>query len=96
MAGIANRFLRANDRFRQRDYQRWHQGRRKRQILRSQIGFSELVASRPPACVGCDNYHGHAYGLQRSQRVPLICAIHPYGWQKDTPCPDWRAIAIEF
>ncbi|MEO0985914.1 MAG: hypothetical protein AAFY20_10215 [Cyanobacteria bacterium J06639_14] len=96
MAGIANGFSRANDRCRKRAYQGWHRSQRKQQILRSQIGFSDMFASRPAACVGCDNYHGQAYGLQRSQRVSLICGIHPYGWQKDVPCPDWRAIAIEF
>ena len=93
MTSIANRFIRANDRCRQRAYQRWHQGQRKRQILRSQIGFSDRSISRPPACVGCANYHGHAYGLQRAHRVVLICGIHPYGWQKALPCPDWNADA---
>ncbi|MBE7379933.1 MAG: hypothetical protein F6J95_000800 [Leptolyngbya sp. SIO1E4] len=91
MAGIKDVFFRANDRCRQRAYQRWHQGKRKRQILRSQIGFSDLSASRPAACVGCDNYHGQAYGMQKAHRVVLICAMHPYGWQGTRPCPDWRA-----
>jgi hypothetical protein len=84
-------FFRANDRCRQRAYQRWHQGQRKRQILRSQIGFSEVHPSRPKACIGCRHYHGQAYGLQRENRVPLICAMHPYGWQEGSPCPDWSA-----
>jgi hypothetical protein len=90
MAGLGDVFFRANDRCRQRAYQHWHQGQRKRQILRSQIGFSEMSASRPAACVGCANYHGHAYGTQKDQRTPLICAMHPYGWQETLPCPDWR------
>ncbi|MBF2037281.1 MAG: hypothetical protein IGR92_17820 [Leptolyngbyaceae cyanobacterium T60_A2020_046] len=83
-------FLRANLRFRQRAYQRWHESQLKRQILRSQIGFHETPVSRPVACTGCRFYHGHAYGLQRSQRVTLVCAMHPYGWQAPAPCPDWQ------
>jgi hypothetical protein len=91
MAELGDIFFRANDRFRQRAYRRWHEGQLKRQILRSQIGFSEMSASRPAACVGCANYHGHAYGTQKDQRIPLICAIHPYGWQERSSCPDWQA-----
>ncbi|NER82478.1 MAG: hypothetical protein F6K42_23530 [Leptolyngbya sp. SIO1D8] len=90
MTGIRDVFFRANDRCRQLAYRRWHQGQRKQQILRSQIGFSDLSASRPAACVGCDNYHGQAYGTQKEHRVALICAIHPYGWQETLPCPDWH------
>lgn len=86
-------FFRANYRCRQRAYQRWHQSQLKRQILRSQIGFSETATSRPAACVGCANYHGHAYGTQKDQRTPLICAMHPYGWQEESTCPDWQAEA---
>jgi hypothetical protein len=90
MAELGDIFFRANHRFRQRAYQRWHEGQCKRQILRSQIGFAEVSPSRPAVCVGCANYHGHAYGTQKDQRVPLICAIHPYGWQAGSPCPDWQ------
>jgi len=90
MAELGDIFFRANYRCRQRAYQRWHQGQRKRQILRSQIGFAEMSASRPAACVGCANYHGHAYGTQKDQRTPLICAMHPYGRQEGSTCPDWR------
>lgn len=90
MIELGDVFIRANDRFRQRAYQRWHQGRCKRQILRSQIGFAETVSSHPEACIGCANYHGQAYGTQKGQRIPLICAMHPYGWQERTPCPDWQ------
>lgn len=82
-------FFRANDRCRQRAYQRWHQGQRKRQILRSQIGFTEVAPSRPAACMGCRHYHGQAYGLQRDSRERLICAMHPYGWSDSPQCPDW-------
>ncbi|MEM6840441.1 MAG: hypothetical protein AAF609_26870 [Cyanobacteria bacterium P01_C01_bin.120] len=91
MAGIRNIFARANYRCRERAYQRWHQGQCKKQILRSQIGFAEVSPSRPAACVGCGYYHGHAYGTQRDQRIPLICGMHPYGWQEELPCPDWQA-----
>lgn len=90
MTNYGNVFFRANDRCRQKAYQRWHRGQRKQQILRSQIGFAVLSGSRPTACIGCTNYHGHAYGLQREQRVTLICAMHPYGWHTDMPCPDWH------
>lgn len=91
MVGIRDVFFRANARCRQRAHQRWHQGQRKRQILRSQIGFSDLSTSRPTACSGCANYHGQAYGMQKAHRMVLICAIHPYGWQQNSPCPDWCA-----
>lgn len=91
MAAIEGGFERANDRFRQRAYQHWHQGQRQRQILRSQIGFVEMSESRPATCIGCENYHGHAYGTQKNQRMVLICAMHPYGWQDPSPCPDWQA-----
>lgn len=89
MAGRENGFIRANDRFRQRAYQGWRQKRLKRQILRSQIGFAGCFTARPSACVGCQNYHGQAYGLQQARRVALICGLHPYGWQGSLPCPDW-------
>jgi hypothetical protein len=36
-----------------------------------------------PACVGCQHYHGYAYGGNL-----LVCGIHPYGWDDET-CPDW-------
>ncbi|HEY9889897.1 MAG TPA: hypothetical protein V6D02_15945 [Candidatus Obscuribacterales bacterium] len=93
MTALGDVFFRANDRCRQLAYQNWHQGQRKRQILRSQIGFVETAASRPAACAGCDHYHGHAYGHQRESRIPLICAMHPYGWEMPTPCPDWQGSA---
>ena len=90
MAGSSeDGFFRANDRCRQRAYQRWHRSQRTRQILRSQIGFAEITPSRPAACVGCRHYHGQAYGLQRDHRETLICAMHPYGWEESPQCPDW-------
>lgn len=93
MAVPGDLFFRANDRFRHDTYRRWHQGQLKRQILRSQIGFAGTFTARPVPCIGCRHYHGHAYGLQRAQRVPLVCAMHPYGWQADGPCPDWESTA---
>ncbi|MGF1458992.1 MAG: hypothetical protein ACFBSG_08185 [Leptolyngbyaceae cyanobacterium] len=93
MAEAGNIFFRANYRCRQRAYKRWQEGLLKRQILRSQIGFVDMSTTRPPVCTGCTNYHGHAYGLHKDQRVQLICAMHPYGWQGDAPCPDWCAEA---
>jgi hypothetical protein len=36
-----------------------------------------------PACIGCQNYHGHIYG-----RNLLVCGMHPYGWDDDN-CPDF-------
>jgi len=38
-----------------------------------------------PACVGCRNYHGQAYGGNL-----LVCGLHPYGWE-DEKCPDWES-----
>lgn len=83
-------FARANDRCRQRAHQHWHQGQRKRQILRSQIGFATVAPSRPPPCRGCRHYHGHAYGHRADRRAQLICGFHPYGWQGQDACPDWQ------
>lgn len=47
--------------------------------------IEEKFAS-PPSCLGCKNYHGTIYGDSK-----LICAIHPYGWEKGDVCPDWEA-----
>jgi hypothetical protein len=44
----------------------------------------EATAEKNPACVGCRNYHGQAYGGNL-----LVCAIHPHG-REDTNCPDWE------
>lgn len=66
---------------------RWHRQQSKRQILRSQVGFPTRAIGRPAACEGCSNYHGKTYGM--TQRIPLICGIHPYGWSETTSCPDW-------
>ncbi len=62
------------------------------QILRSQLGFEKVESSCPSACQGCSRYHGKAYGQTQSNRTRLICAIHPYGWLSELPCPDWEAI----
>lgn len=81
-------FHRANDCLRRRRHQQWLRSQRKIQILRSQVGFSEVTHSRPLPCQGCTNYHGLSYGTTSEQRTPLICAIHPQGWRELTPCPD--------
>ncbi len=41
-----------------------------------------------PACVGCGNYHGQAYGGNL-----LVCAMHPQGWD-DANCPDWEQSSV--
>lgn len=89
MSATEELFHRANDVFRRRAYQQWQRGQRKQQILRSQVGFRETALARPPACSGCANYHGLAYGTQRRSRTILVCAIHPYGWTDTPTCPDW-------
>lgn len=38
------------------------------------------------ACVGCRNYHGYSYN-----GTPLVCAMHPYGWEAEESCPDWES-----
>ncbi len=88
-------FYRANDMCRRRAYEQWHRGQSKQQILRSQVGFQTVAASRPPSCQGCTNYHGIAYGTSRDRRTVLICAVHPHGWQRGGGCPDWRGEAVE-
>jgi hypothetical protein len=37
-----------------------------------------------PACVGCINYHGTAFGGNL-----LVCGMHPYGSEHNT-CNDWE------
>lgn len=77
--------------FRKADYTRWHRMESKRHILRSQQGFCEVTPSRPKACIGCNNYHGVAYGTTAEGRTILTCGLHPYpyGWHQPTACPDW-------
>jgi len=75
---------------RKADYTRWHRQQSKRQILRSQLGFTDATPSRPKSCQGCVNYHGVAYGYSRDTRTALICGFHPFGWQDKNPCPDWQ------
>lgn len=84
-------FSRANARCHHRAYEQWHRIQRKQQILRSQVGFTAPASARPWPCRRCANYHGLAYGTSRDRRQTLICAIHPYGWQQESPCPDWQA-----
>lgn len=89
MSTIDEAFYRANYRCRRRAYEQWHRGQSKQQILRSQVGFQDPSSNRPKACTGCANYHGIAYGTTRTHRHPLVCAMHPYGWDEASPCPDW-------
>jgi hypothetical protein len=83
-------FKRANDLIRQAHYAHWHRTQSKQQILRSQLGFNDIASSRPKVCIGCENYHGVAYGYNRTTRTVLICGFHPYGWGGEAPCPDWK------
>ncbi|NJO42133.1 MAG: hypothetical protein HC865_16275 [Cyanobacteria bacterium RU_5_0] len=76
--------------FRKADHAQWHRTQSKQQILRSQLGFTALSTSRPKACIGCQNYHGIAYGYNRANRTLLVCGFHPYGWHSEDPCPDWK------
>lgn len=46
----------------------------------------EPMINEHPACVGCRNYHGYSYN-----GVPLVCAMHPYGWEAEESCPDWES-----
>ncbi len=83
-------FKRANYLIRKAHHTQWHRTQSKQQILRSQLGFNDLIFSRPKACVGCEHYHGVAYGYSRANRTVLVCALHPYGWQDESNCPDWQ------
>jgi hypothetical protein len=40
-----------------------------------------------PNCVGCSHYHGEAYGGN-----VLVCAMHPYGVEESSGCPDWESV----
>ncbi|MGG6296072.1 hypothetical protein ACQ4M4_16920 [Leptolyngbya sp. AN02str] len=42
------------------------------------------IVNEHPACVGCQNYHGHSYNGEM-----LVCAMHPHGWTADNDCPDY-------
>ncbi|KAM3089626.1 hypothetical protein ACKFKG_33335 [Phormidesmis sp. 146-35] len=78
--------------YRKADYIRWHRQQSNQHILRSRLGFNEVASSRPRACQGCANYHGVAYGYDRTTRAPLVCGFHPYGWLTDDACPDWEKL----
>ena len=71
-------------------HETWHRQQSKEWILRAQLGFFDKTPSRPKPCMGCLNYHGKAYGNSKDKRTVLICGIHPYGWQAEGNCPDWR------
>lgn len=44
----------------------------------------EPLVNQHPVCVGCRHYHGKTYG-----DTMLVCAMHPYGVDKDQDtCPD--------
>lgn len=43
------------------------------------------IVNDHPACAGCRHYHGQVYG-----NTPLICGMHPYGWDGEK-CPDWES-----
>ncbi|HEY9736276.1 MAG TPA: hypothetical protein V6D06_08340 [Trichocoleus sp.] len=45
----------------------------------------EPVLQNHPACVGCRNYCGHAYGGNM-----LVCAMHPFGPEGEQ-CEDWES-----
>jgi hypothetical protein len=45
----------------------------------------EPTQEKNPACIGCQHYHGQAYGGNL-----LVCAMHPYGWDTED-CPDWES-----
>ena len=82
-----NAFRRANDSFRKADHASWHRHQSRLHILRSQLGFTETSPSRPKSCLGCEHYHGVAYGYG-DRRQMLICGFHPFGWEGEF-CPDW-------
>jgi hypothetical protein len=92
MSNLGDAFSKANDRCRQRAHQRSHHHQRKQQILRSQVGFGEIMAIHPVACTGCRYYHDQSASWQQDQRQTLICALHPYGWENSASCPDWAML----
>ncbi|WP_416668533.1 hypothetical protein [Egbenema bharatensis] len=83
-------FKRANYLIRKAHHANWHRTQSKQQILRSQLGFNDIAFSRPRACIGCENYHGVAYGQTQDRRTMLVCGFHAYGWHGEIPCPDWK------
>ncbi len=82
-------FQRANYFFIKADHQRWHRHQSKLHILRSQLGFNDTAPTRPQTCLGCQHYHGIAYGQSRATRTLLVCGFHASGWPEASPCPDW-------
>jgi hypothetical protein len=92
MEAASSPLKRANYLFRKASHAQWHRMQSKQQILRSQLGFKDLVTGRPKACQDCVHYHGIAYGYSRATRTMLICGFHPYGWSEDNGCPDWTGV----
>lgn len=74
---------------------RWQRQDRQRQILRSQVGFGVKLETTTSVCHTCANYHGKTYGMTKDSRTVLICAIHPFGWDFNSHCPDWRPPVTE-
>lgn len=89
MAVAQDPFDKANYFLRKAAHARWHRNQSKQHILRSQLGFNEVLNTRPKVCQGCEHYHGIAYGYCKENRAVLICGFHPYGWLGEEGCPDW-------
>jgi ABC-type transporter Mla subunit MlaD len=47
----------------------------------------EPLLQNYPACVGCRNFYGQAYGGNT-----LVCAMHPFGPDEERHCPDWESV----
>lgn len=47
------------------------------------VSYHTPSANSHPACINCDNYHGHIYNGNL-----LVCGMHPHGYEGNT-CPDW-------
>jgi gas vesicle protein len=45
----------------------------------------EPILQDYPTCVGCRNFYGRTHGGNT-----LVCAMHPFGPDEETPCPDWE------
>jgi ABC-type transporter Mla subunit MlaD len=47
----------------------------------------EPLLQNYPACVGCRNFYGQAYGGNT-----LVCAMHPFGPEEEHHCDDWESV----
>ncbi|HZG40558.1 MAG TPA: hypothetical protein VEZ50_17915 [Nodosilinea sp.] len=47
----------------------------------------EPLLQNYPACVGCRNFCGQAYGGNT-----LVCAMHPFGPEEERHCADWESV----